>query len=276
MLRLRIATAVALLAVMVVALVAGPMAVAAGAGALFGVALYEWLRLVGHRSALCVAAGALLGLLLFAGEWLSVRPAAAAMALIAGGATAIWLALVVVLVQAERQAMHVGRAAATMLGALLLVAAALSFLHLYRQGAIWLLSVLALVWIADIAAYFGGRAFGRRKLAPRLSPGKTLAGLVSALCAVAVCALALRLWLPEMRVFSTRLLEQLPVVAALLLLLALVLLSITGDLFESLMKRQAGVKDSGRLLPGHGGVLDRIDALLPVLPAAALIQQWVR
>jgi phosphatidate cytidylyltransferase len=137
------------------------------------------------------------------------------------------------------------------------------------------LSVLALVWIADIAAYFSGRAFGRRKLAPKVSPGKTWAGVWGALTAVVALADLLRVQWPQADLWSTRQLVASPAlgVAA---LVAAVSLSIVGDLFESLIKRQAGAKDSGRLLPGHGGAWDRIDATLPVLPAAVLIDWWIR
>lgn len=122
-----------------------------------------------------------------------------------------------------------------------------------------LLAVMAVPWIADIGAYFTGRQFGKRKLAPSISPGKTWEGVAGA----AVCILIYALVLNYVGgIFS---LLSIPV---LLLLLAL---SITGDLFESLMKRQAGIKDSSNLLPGHGGILDRIDSQLSVLPVALLL-----
>ena len=122
-----------------------------------------------------------------------------------------------------------------------------------------LLAVMAVPWIADIGAYFSGRQFGKRKLAPSISPGKTWEGVAGA----TVCMLIYALILNQVGgIFS---LLSVPV---LLLLLAL---SITGDLFESLMKRHAGIKDSSHLLPGHGGVLDRIDSQLSVLPVALLL-----
>ena len=116
-----------------------------------------------------------------------------------------------------------------------------------------------LVWGADIGGYFAGRRFGRRKLAPAVSPGKTWAGAVGGLL------LAGAVTLLPLSVLGRPVLTWAPVVAA------LVVLSIFGDLFESALKRQRGVKDSGALLPGHGGVLDRIDALLAALPAFALL-----
>jgi phosphatidate cytidylyltransferase len=124
------------------------------------------------------------------------------------------------------------------------------------------------VWVADIAAYFAGRAFGRRKLAPAISPGKTWEGVYGALAAVVLYALAL---VPLARAAGyPREPTALAIAAWIVLALALTALAVGGDLFESLLKRLAGVKDSGTLLPGHGGILDRIDALLAALPLAAL------
>ena len=135
-------------------------------------------------------------------------------------------------------------------------------------GPLLLISAMALVWIADIAAYFAGRAFGRRKLAPSISPGKTWAGAVGGVAAVALYAVAN--WH-----YGNPLLAGEPLWRVLVFaggLLAAV--SIIGDLFESAMKRAAGLKDSSHLLPGHGGVMDRIDSLTSTLPVAALLLIW--
>ena len=164
----------------------------------------------------------------------------------------------------------------TMLGSLYAVsiigcfAAIIVFFH---QSPVYLLSVMALVWIADIGAYFSGKAFGKRKLAPSISPGKSWEGAIGG--GVAVLVLAAASVLSGLPVFADTFAAQVQARfgwAALAGVLAvLVAASIVGDLFESQLKRRAGVKDSGNLLPGHGGVLDRIDALIPVLPLAALI-----
>ena len=135
-----------------------------------------------------------------------------------------------------------------------------------------MLSVLCIVWMADIAAYFGGRAFGKRKLAPAISPNKSWEGVWSGMAGVLLLAavwIAIdgRFDVDGPSVFS-RLHAAWGVVGLVVAALALCALSVVGDLFESLVKRAAGAKDSSRLLPGHGGVLDRVDALLPVLPAA--------
>ena len=132
-----------------------------------------------------------------------------------------------------------------------------------------LLAIAAIVWIADIAAYFAGRAFGKRKLAPAVSPGKTWEGVYGALAGVAVYGIVLA-WIAN--TYSTPLT---PIFApsagipAIVVMLLLAGVSVVGDLFESWMKRGAGLKDSSNLLPGHGGVLDRIDALTAALPLAA-------
>jgi phosphatidate cytidylyltransferase len=139
--------------------------------------------------------------------------------------------------------------------------------------------------VADIAAYFAGRRFGRRKLAPSISPGKTQEGALGACLAVGLLGLGSLLlpgegWMQALprRWFDLLLQvmsDALAVGVLLGLLLVLVILSIIGDLYESQLKRLAGVKDSSNLLPGHGGILDRIDALLPVLPAIVLIDRWL-
>lgn len=131
-----------------------------------------------------------------------------------------------------------------------------------------LLAFLAVVWIADTSAYLAGRAFGRNKLAPAISPGKTWEGVMGAVAGVSMYYLALQMF------FAGRPGAMAGLVGA-VAFAALLALSIEGDLFESWLKRQAGVKDSGTLLPGHGGVLDRIDALTSTLPAVALLLQYV-
>ena len=139
-------------------------------------------------------------------------------------------------------------------------------------GINFVLSILALVWAADIAAYAGGRAFGKRKLAPTISPGKTWEGAFSGAAGVLLLGLLWQLvdrapWVDSASVFTQ--LSRLGGVATFVLgAVLLSAMSVVGDLLESLVKRAAGAKDSSALLPGHGGVLDRIDALLPVFPLA--------
>ncbi len=145
-------------------------------------------------------------------------------------------------------------------------------------GINFLFSVLFLVWAADVFAYFAGRAFGGRlfanKLAPSISPGKTWEGVIGGAVGVIVVALVWRnadvtFSMHDVSLYSR--LAQVGTVFMLLALLFLTMMSVVGDLAESLFKRSAGVKDSSGLLPGHGGVLDRVDALLPVLPLAMML-----
>ncbi|HEY2628348.1 MAG TPA: phosphatidate cytidylyltransferase [Usitatibacter sp.] len=144
-----------------------------------------------------------------------------------------------------------------------------AFVALRDAGPWLLLAVAALVWIADIAAYFTGRAFGRRKLAPAISPGKTWEGVYGALAGVAAYG-ALLAWLAHTQPLPiSGIIASIPEPAMIGAMLALAALSVVGDLFESWMKRGAGLKDSSGLLPGHGGILDRIDALTSTLPVAA-------
>lgn len=140
-----------------------------------------------------------------------------------------------------------------------------------RDASPWLLLALAaLVWVADISAYFAGKRFGKHKLAPAVSPGKTWEGVAGALVGVAIfgailCQAAAHWDTPLTPLFAFG--GGLPAIVA---MLGLTAVSIVGDLFESWMKRGAGLKDSSNLLPGHGGILDRIDALTSSLPVAAL------
>lgn len=150
---------------------------------------------------------------------------------------------------------------AWLLGWLLLLPTFLALIHLHDQSPGLLLAALAIAIVADSAAYFAGRAFGRTKLAPRISPGKTWEGALGGALGIALYA------------FMLPTLGALDIAVRLPALTLLFVLSVLGDLFESWLKRQAGIKDSGTLLPGHGGVLDRIDSQLAVLPVAALL--WI-
>jgi phosphatidate cytidylyltransferase len=273
MLRTRVLTVLVLLALLTAAAAISTRAIAAMGTAFLGAALYEWLRLsaVSARAALCVAAAAACAAL--AAAWLGLEISPRALQAMALLACIAWLGIGIMLVAAQRGGVHLTRAFLVTSALLLAPMAWLCLIALLRLGPLWTVSVLVLVWLADIAAYFAGRAFGRSKLAPRISPGKTWAGVWGALIAVVGLSEAVRWIWPDAALWSTRILEAAPV-TGILVLLVLVLMSIVGDLFESLVKRQAGAKDSGSMLPGHGGVWDRIDATLPVLPLAVL-GHWV-
>jgi phosphatidate cytidylyltransferase len=161
----------------------------------------------------------------------------------------------------------------TLVGWLALTATWVAVVQLQARSPALLLALMAIVWSADSAAYFAGRRFGKRKLAPSISPGKTWEGVYGGLIAVAVYALAL-LPFAEGAGYSAPILPG-SAIAWIALAVGLAGLSVVGDLFESQLKRHRGVKDSGKLLPGHGGVLDRIDALMAALPPAALIAHYL-
>jgi phosphatidate cytidylyltransferase len=157
-------------------------------------------------------------------------------------------------------------------GWIVLLGAWVALVELQARSPWLVLAAMATVWIADTAAYFSGRAFGRRKLAPQISPGKTWEGVYGAFAAVAIYALCLVPFAGGAGLVAT--VGATAVAAWVSFALLLAAISVIGDLFESLQKRNAGVKDSGNLLPGHGGVLDRIDALLAAMPLAAIAAQW--
>jgi phosphatidate cytidylyltransferase len=148
-----------------------------------------------------------------------------------------------------------------LVGAVVLFPTWLAMVQLRTLGAGVLLGIFAVVWMADVAAYFSGKKFGKHKLAPSISPGKTWEGAIGAGVGVLIYGLVIR------QVFS---LELMSLPLWILASLGVTAISIIGDLYESLLKRKAGIKDSSNILPGHGGVLDRIDSLTSTLPVVAL------
>lgn len=276
MLQQRIITALLLLALLVPALLAStPWPFAFLTLLLIGAAGWEWMRLNGASSVTAMTAG--VGLALMCG-----------LAMVQGGVpigTGLiwWIALAVWLLGGS-WALYVGpgawsvlpRSARWCFGLALLWAAWLALANAKVIGVNYVLSIFGLVWVADISAYFGGKSFGRTKLAPTISPGKTWEGVCSGLVGVMVLA---GMWMlfdrasqPDSLSLYTILLNRVGLTGLLVALLLLTAMSVVGDLFESLVKRSAGAKDSSGLLPGHGGVLDRIDALLPVFPIAMALR----
>ena len=272
MLRTRVLTAVVILVLFVGMLFFAPP----NAWALFvlGIALaacWEWSRLCGFapraQSIYLLVAGALGG-----GSWMfyvradETRFAAFALSFFAVAA-AFWVLVAPMWLRSKWKPAPL---IAGLAGALVVWPTWFAFVML-RDASPWLLlAVAAIVWIADIAAYFAGRRFGRHKLAPHVSPGKTWEGVAGALAGVALYGVLLALVAHGVETPLTPLFRASFGVPAIVAMLVLAALSVVGDLFESWMKRVAGRKDSSRLLPGHGGVLDRIDALTSTLPVAAL------
>jgi len=238
---------------------------------LIGAAGWEWARLNGVIGAPAVGLGLLLAALCGAALWVGWGHAPPSL---------IWWAVMLVWVLGGAYAIRGGPAAwpqvpgalRLVLGLALLWTAWLALTAAKTIGINFILSTFCLVWAADIAAYFGGRAFGRRKLALAISPGKSWEGVWSGMLGALALA-AFWLWLDiafKMDSLSiyTRLYARFGAIGLVLVVVFLCAMSVVGDLFESLVKRSAGAKDSSALLPGHGGVLDRVDALLPVFPIA--------
>lgn len=268
MLRSRVITAVVLLALLLAALFAlPPFAWAVLMVAMVVQGAVEWSRLsgLGGRQANVYWGLTLLlmaGLLWADAGFVEAQRVYLHLAVYAAAAL-LWLAIVPVWLMAGWRVKQPLLMALT--GWAVLVPTGLAMLDLRAADpSPWiLLFVMGLVWVADIAAYFTGRKFGKNKLAPSISPGKTWEGVAGALLGVSVYVVLVWSFSPY---FAHR--EAMP-----MLLLASwwwVGLAVVGDLFESAVKRQAGVKDSGALLPGHGGLLDRIDALTSTLPLAAM------
>jgi phosphatidate cytidylyltransferase len=236
-------------------------------------AAWEWARLnAASKKAALVLVLALIAVCVL--TWFQIEKMTFASVPYSWVAVVIWFFGGALALQKGPQAWKtLARSVRWVLGFLMLWVAWLAFIQVKTIGLNVVLSVFCLVWMSDIAAYAGGRLCGRRKLAPSISPGKSWEGVASAL--VAVQGLAL-LW---SQVLDHRLPVDSPSVYALLQLhwgvwgaplavAALTAMGVVGDLLESLVKRSAGFKDSSSLLPGHGGVLDRIDSLLPVFPMA--------
>ncbi|GKW50754.1 phosphatidate cytidylyltransferase [Halomonas sp. NCCP-2165] len=240
----------------------GAFALFAGAIVLLGA--WEWVNLAGYERP-----GARL---------LGVAGAAALMALLwlvdATQATwPLWLAaagwlvnLYWVIHYPERQAQWQAPPRRLAMGLWVLLPTWVGFIALRDCGVEWLLFVLLLVWTADSGAYFAGRAYGRRKLAPSVSPGKSWEGVLGGLAATTLLALGFAFWLG----LAPGQLAQLILITWLV-----TAISVVGDLFESMLKRTRGIKDSSALLPGHGGVLDRIDSLTAAVPLFALLRLWL-
>ena len=260
MLRKRVFTAIIALAVLAIVMFVLPPLVARGVIVLLMLAAaWEWSGFMFQRPpalrAIYVAfVGALIALIF------TMLPDEALVETLLTMALAWWL---VALGWMFFYPTPIARTVAWFCGVLVIVPAWLALDDLYRGRPDLLLFVLLIVWAADIGAYFVGKGFGRVKLAPAISPGKTWEGVLGGLCAVMVLAAG------GAYVFEIDVATLLPFCAA------VAMLSIVGDLTVSMFKRNAGVKDSGSLFPGHGGVLDRIDSVSAAAPLFALALSWV-
>ena len=275
MLKQRVITAIVLLSVLLPALFyKTPLPFCAVALILIGAGAWEWSSLNGGNRVSCLAWGAaciaLCGVSWLAG-WLS-RPLPLLWALIGAG----WvLGGAYLLSQGVTGWTRISRSVRVPCGVFALWAAWLAVAQARFIGVEFLLSILLLVWVADIGAYFAGRKFGgrfsRRKLAASISPGKSWEGVWGGMVGVVLMASAWVTFQPDGQTVFHRLQGLHGGWIMALALVFLVAMSVVGDLVESLVKRSAGAKDSSGLLPGHGGVLDRVDALLPTVPLAMML-----
>ncbi len=268
MLKTRIITAIVLLAVLLPVLFLGTApAVLALSAVFFGAACWESLRLFGHRliiPAACVWTG------LFV--WLAYTGISAQFMVVWLLGVLAWVIRFIPTLKSGLPAS--GSASSRLYSAMYLISVMgcfLAMLVFQRHSAMYLLSVMVIVWVADIGAYFFGKAFGKHKLAPMISPGKSWEGALGGWISVLVIGAVSTQIAFFSDTFFVTVLQRWGWLGLVLALSILTAASVFGDLVESQLKRRAQMKDSSNLLPGHGGVLDRIDSLIPVMPVAMLI-----
>lgn len=271
MLRTRVITALVLLAALLLVLQLGFVAFAVFVGLLYAAAAWECLRLFKSNHPI---AGALFWTALFGLFLVVQRPGS--LNFLFALCVAIWIFRLVPSLAVGLPSLDgLGNRLLGAVYGLTVLGSFLAAVVLYKQSAPYLFSVLALVWIADIGAYFFGKAFGRRKLAPSISPGKSWEGAIGGAASVIVAGILMAVFPALQDTFAAQVQSAWGWFGLILAMLVIASASIVGDLFESQLKRRAGMKDSSGLLPGHGGVLDRVDALIPVLPLAMLINAWI-
>lgn len=222
---------------------------------------YEWARLSGVHSKYAIAAYILLLSLLFLGlyrffsfaelKWLFY-------------CSALWWLYIYFKLKKYKATEHKALSYSKLVeGLVTITPAVLAMFYLHQQfGALMVFYLFAVVWGADVGAYFSGKRFGQHKLAPKLSPGKTIEGVAGGLLLIVVLSLVVAICRYD---------DPASILIFILISAFVACVSIIGDLYESLLKREAGVKDSSRLLPGHGGVLDRIDSILAAAPLFILL-----
>jgi phosphatidate cytidylyltransferase len=232
----------------------------------FSVGAWEWTRLSGFESLVdrligltCMALLIFLYWVIFA--FVLVPANYIAMPIINAFVITFWyLALCAVLFYPKGSWLYRSKAMGVIIGTLILVPACIALVILKNYGPDYLLYLMCVVWAADTGAYFAGRAWGKHKLSPIVSPGKTWEGVLGAIV-LSSCVIAVSYYILDVeKSFASWMLLGIIVVIA----------SIIGDLFESLFKRLRNLKDSGNILPGHGGVLDRLDSLIPAMPIFVL------
>lgn len=289
MLKQRVITAIVLLLILVGSYCLGPVTFAGVMAIAFALAQWEWLKLAGLSSVASallslIVSGSTAGLTFLAYQDLQMinqisseyrllyANLSSIFVMYLAIVTLLWIGISIRVFFARMTGLPVNRIVVGVTGVFFPPAAWLGFVAMYASfGITMVISLLAIVWVADIMAYFTGMAFGKHRMCPAISPKKSWEGVAGGMLSVIVLGLVFALWLPEIRTIPGVLTESMGTVAWIVVAFVLVSLSIVGDLFESALKRQAGIKDSSNLLPGHGGFYDRLDAMMPTLPAGFLL-----
>lgn len=289
MLKQRVITAIILLAILIASYLAGPVVFAGVMAIGFGLAQWEWLRLAGLSNmvsgavALIVTgSSALLTFLVYQDIQVLSQAASQYQVLYANLSTLfvlylavialLWVGIAIRVFFARHSGMKVARPIVGATAVFFAPAAWLSFVAMYGAlGITMVISLLMIVWVADIMAYFTGMAFGKNRMAPAISPKKSWEGVAGGMLSVILLGLFAYWIAPDVQTVPSVIIEKSGYIAWIVIAFVLVSLSIVGDLFESALKRQAGIKDSSNLLPGHGGFYDRLDAMMPTLPAGFLV-----
>ncbi len=285
MLKQRVITAIVLLVVLIGAYMAGPVVLSGVMAIGFTVALWEWLKLAGINTKASALVAAVLGIGMSSLTYFAYQEIASGMegsAALLGTLssafiyyvlfiTLLWIGISIRVFFARHTGMKVAPVMVALSGIFFVPAAWLSFVGMYATfGISMILSLLVIVWVADIMAYFTGMAFGKHRMSPAISPKKSWEGVAGGMLSVILLGYAAAYFMSGVDTIPSVVINACGAGVWAVVAFFLVVLSIIGDLYESALKRQAGIKDSSNLLPGHGGFYDRMDALMPTLPAGFL------
>lgn len=289
MLKQRVITAIVLLLILIGSYMLGPVAFAGVMAIAFILAQWEWLKLSGLNSIISaliavVVGGSAAAITYLVSLDLQVINHASQeyqqlYANLSGMfvmyltvITLLWVGISIRVFFARKTGLPVNRIVVGITGVFFPPAAWLAFVAMYATfGISMVISLLAIVWVADIMAYFTGMAFGKHRMSPAISPKKSWEGVAGGMLSVMLLGLLFAWFAPEIKTIPGVIVESMGALVWIIIAYILVSLSIVGDLFESALKRQAGIKDSSNLLPGHGGFYDRLDAMMPTLPAGFLL-----
>lgn len=289
MLKQRVITAIVLLLILIGSYMLGPVAFAGVMAIAFILAQWEWLKLSGLNSIISALIAVVVGgsaaaitylvsldlqvINLASQEYQQLYANLSGMfVMYLTVITLLWVGISIRVFFARKTGLPVNRIVVGITGVFFPPAAWLAFVAMYATfGISMVISLLAIVWVADIMAYFTGMAFGKHRMSPAISPKKSWEGVAGGMLSVMLLGLLFAWFAPEIKTIPGVIVESMGVVVWIIIAYILVSLSIVGDLFESALKRQAGIKDSSNLLPGHGGFYDRLDAMMPTLPAGFLL-----